>query len=129
MVAISKPKLQTDLYLCPACDGDGKHYIDEPDAVEGYKLARTIACPLCDGKQRFAKDSPIGQAVKAFWETLNDIRKHEYLKKVSDFEHSKEVARVALSKLSFDEIKALRDLDIISIDDPGEVFKKTFDTI
>lgn len=105
---VNKPKIQENLHQCPACEGDGKFYTDDPDAIEGYKLSRSMACPMCGGKKVFLADDMMGKAVEAYWTTLNKLRYEKYEREMAELNAEEETFNNAMRKLTFNEVEVIK---------------------
>ncbi len=80
--------------LCPVCEGTNKVYIEPRDCIEGNKGRRTGFCDFCY-EGTIASNGPIGLALIAFWEKLNEISRQ------------KDLIDSAKAKLSIEEKEAL----------------------
>jgi len=91
--------IELDLWPCTRCMSDGK--IFDPadyDIIEGNKLARHIACPLCGGRGHISKELFQKIHDKAIRPYRRTIKKH--------IEIALEVEKI-LEKLTEEEIKIL----------------------
>lgn len=109
MSTVTKLNL-VDTDTCPACEGDGKFYVDKPDPVEGHKMSRTVVCQMCAGEGYFSEDHKKAKAIEAYWNVWNVALKEEYLRKVEEAKKEREVFKQAIGKLSFDEIQVVKKL-------------------
>lgn len=89
-----------NFYPCLECSGTGK--VRDPiefDSVEGYKMADWYPCKKC-------KDGNIGK--EKFTKIWNDMQ-NKFKKNMNEWENEKEIYQKALSKLTKEEIKVLKE--------------------
>lgn len=105
---IPRPRLQDNLYICPACEGEGRVYIDKADPYEGHKLSRVADCSMCGGRKQFKPDTAPGEAVEAYWTKINEWRLREYQKHKLKLQSEKEFVESIVSNLTKEQLAILR---------------------
>lgn len=92
-------------YPCLACRGQGRidDPADPPCPVEGYKHVRRIDCPECGGSGKGTK----GTCRRAYQKIVES-----YCQEKAEYGQLVRVRKAALSRLTKEEIQALRELGL-----------------
>lgn len=100
---------------CFVCEGSGRVWAGPRDPIEGNKLRPTVECPAgCRGGV-VREGSPLHAACVAYEERREEIRRAELERRIQAQHQREYLVRSALSKLTEDEISALRTVDGASL--------------
>jgi len=87
-------------FICGECSGRGSMIPDDEyaDPVEGYKFARRINCPTCNGSK---------YVTEKFWRDYFKQEKAKWSEREAERKHTELIRKQALKKLTKEEREVL----------------------